>query len=405
MTVDGLPKEVATHWAYLDNNATTQPDPDVVRAMLTFLTQSFGNPSSGHDFGKAAAAALSIARQQVAALIGAADDDEIVFTSGATEANNTALVQALERGERSEVIVSAVEHAAILAVCADLERYNGIKVHRIGVDGRGRLDIAAYRRTLSRRTALVSFMWANNETGTLFPVAELAEMAHEAGALFHTDATQAAGKIAIDLCATKIDMLSLSAHKFHGPKGVGALYVRKGAPFRALLRGGRQEHARRAGTENIPAIVGLGVAAELARGRLFREGPMIAKLRDRLERTILATIENCFVLGDVSHRLPGTSAIAFDGADSEEILVKLNAAGIAASAGSACASGGVEPSHVLRAMHVPYAAAQGAVRFSLLRTNTDAEINRVIDALQRIVAASRACSPFPAQRRVADAAE
>jgi len=362
--------------------------------MLPFFGHSFGNPSSGHDFGSAAAAALSGARRQVKALLGAEHEQEIVFTAGATESNNAALLQALRREERNEVIVSAVEHPAILAVCADLEKHHGLRVHRIGVDGRGRLDVSAYRRALGCRTALVSIMWANNETGTIFPVAELAEMAHEAGALLHTDAVQAAGKVPIDLKSAQIDMLSLSAHKFHGPKGVGALYVRKGTSFRALLRGGRQERARRAGTENIPGIVGLGFAAQLARGRLVEEAVMIARLRDRLERTVLATVDNCFVLGDVGNRLPGTCMIAFDGAESEEILLNLNRVGIAASAGSACASGAMEPSHVLRAMRVPYTAAPGAVRFSLSRYNTDAQIDRVIDVLPHIVAASRAGSPF-----------
>jgi cysteine desulfurase len=391
--------EAITRWAYFDNNATTRTDPDVVRAMLPFFTQNFGNPSSSHDYGGAAAEAVAAARRQVQALLGGEHADEIVFTAGATEANNTALRQALQREGRDELIVSAVEHPAVLAVCADLERRRGLRVHRIGVDGRGRLDIPEYRRALGPRSALASIMWANNETGTIFPVAELAKMAHEAGALFHSDATQAVGRIPVDLESTAIDMLSLSAHKFHGPKGVGALYVRKGTKFQPLARGGRQERGRRAGTENVPGIVGLGAAAEMARARLAEDSTTIARLRDGLERALLATISDCFVLGDVEKRLPGTCAIAFDGAESEEVLLNLNRAGIAASAGSACASGAIEPSHVLRAMRVPYAAALGAVRFSLSRDNTQGEIDRLVETLPQIVAAARRGSPFTMRQR------
>lgn len=388
--------EAATHWAYFDNAATTRTDPEVVQAMLPFFSQSFGNPSSSHDFGKAAAAAVAAARRQVQALIGADIDTEIVFTASATEANNAALLQALRREERNEVITTAVEHPAVLAVLADQEKHHGVIVHRIGVDTHGRLDIAAFRRALSRRTSLVSVMAANNETGTLFPVTELAGMAHEVGALFHTDAVQAAGKIALDVKSSRIDMLSLSGHKFHGPKGIGALYVKKATKFRALIRGGRQERARRAGTENVPAIVGLGKAADLALARLA-ENRLVAGLRDRLERTILATVDGAFVLGDTENRLPGTLAIAFDGADAEEMLFRLNQAGIAASSGSACASGAMEPSHVVRAMKVPYTAAHGVLRFSLSRGTTAAEVGQLIGALPEIVATSRAASLFAAK--------
>jgi cysteine desulfurase len=263
-------------WAYFDNNATTRTDPAVVQAMLPFFSQCFGNPSSAHDFGNVAAAAIAHARSQVQALIGAEHEQEIVFTAGATEANNTALLQALRREDRNEVIVSAVEHPAILGVVADQEKHHGIVVHYIGVDRRGRLDMSAFRRALGKKTALVSIMAANNESGTIFPIAEIAEMAHAAGALFHTDAVQAAGKISLDMKATKIDMLSLSAHKFHGPKGIGALYVRKGTKLRAFLRGGRQERARRAGTENVPGIIGLGKAAELALTHMQADAARVA---------------------------------------------------------------------------------------------------------------------------------
>jgi cysteine desulfurase len=369
--------------------------------MLPFFYQSFGNPSSSHDFGVAATAVLGAARRQVQVLIGAERDSEITFTSCATEANNTALAQIESSESRNEVIVSTVEHPAILRGCAAQENRQGIVVHRIGVDGHGRLDVNAYRRVLSRRTALVSFMWANNETGTLFPVPQLAAMAHEVGALFHTDAVQAVGKIAIDVKATKIDMLSLSAHKFHGPKGVGALYVRAGTKFRAFQHGGRQEHGRRAGTENVPGIAGLGMAAELAARRLAKDAVRITALRDWLERTVTATIKDSFVVGDVMMRLPGTSAIAFDGAEGEEVLFRLNRAGIAASAGAACSSGSMEPSHVIRAMKIPYTAAHGVLRFSLSRETTESEIGQLLSVLPDIVADARAGSLFAKRQVVA----
>jgi cysteine desulfurase len=387
--------EAVTHWTYLDNAATTRTDPAVVAAMLPFFTQSFGNPSSAHDFGRAAAVAGATARRQVQTLIGAASDDEIVFTAGATEANNAALRQALRRESRNEVVTSAVEHPAVLAVLADLEKHNGLVIHRIGVDRFGRLDMPAYRAALSRRTALVSIMWANNETGTLFPIAELATLAHAVGAVFHTDAVQAAGKLPIDVQSTDIDLLSLSAHKLHGPKGIGALYVRKSTKFRSLLRGGRQERARRAGTENVPGIVGFGAAAALAE-RMSSDAARIASLRDRLEYGVLAGVNGSIVLGDTRNRVPGTCCVAFDGADGEELLHRLNQAGIAASSGSACAAGSMEPSHVVRAMGVPFTAAHGVLRFSLSRETNDDDIARVIAALPAIVARARENSLFAA---------
>ena len=384
---------------YLDNNATTRTDPEVVAAMLPFFTDDFGNPSSSHDSGATAASAVCAARQKVQSLLGAEREQDIIFTSGGTESNNAALLPAFELDDgRDELIVSAVEHPAILAVCDNLKKKRGIKVHRIPVDAKGRLDIAAYRRALGRNTALVSIMWANNETGTLFPVAELAEMAREAGALFHTDAVQAVGKIVIDLNATKIDMLSLSGHKFHGPKGIGVLYVRKGVKFSPLIRGGRQERARRGGTENVPAIVGLGRAAELARLRLGEDTAKVKALRDRFEASVLERIEDCTVNGDAESRLPGTSNIAFDDAESEAILLHLNKAGIAASAGSACTSGAMEPSHVLRAMNIPYTAAYGAIRFSFSRDNTQGDVDRVLSVFPGIVAKARVVSSFTGRR-------
>jgi len=378
---------------YLDNNATTRTDPAVVAAMLPFFSEQFGNASSSHAFGSEVAGAVKQARKSLQALLGAAFDHEIVFTSGGTEADNAALLSALDNKDgRDEIVTSAVEHPAVLAPLDHLEKARGIKVHRIGVDAQGRLDIEAYRHALGPRTAIASVMSANNETGTLFPVEQLAEMAHGAGALFHTDAVQAVGKIPLDLKITQIDMLSLSGHKLHGPKGIGALYLRKGTPFNPLIRGGPQERRRRGGTENVPAIVGLGKAAELALALMQDEQTRVRTLRDRLERGILG-IGHCMVLGDAENRLPNTSNIAFEHLEGEAILHHLNKTGIAASLGSACASGSMEPSHVLRAMNVPLTALRGAIRFSLSRDNTIDDVVCVLNLLPDIIARLRALSP------------
>jgi len=379
---------------YLDNNATTRMDAAVLAAMLPFFTEHFGNASSSHGFGAAAGEAVKTARAKVQALTGAEHSHEVVFTSGGTEADNTGILSALEtHRERNEAIVSAVEHPAVLALVQHLEKHRGIVVRTIPVDGQGRLDLDAYRAALGPQTALASIMWANNETGTIFPVAELAGLAHEAGALFHTDAVQAAGRIPIDVKATAIDMLSLSAHKLHGPKGIGALYVKKGVRFHPLIRGGKQERGRRAGTENVPGIVGFGKAAELALARLPSLSGVSA-LRDRFEAGVLQRIPGCFIAGDLANRLPNTSNIVFDAGLGEVILSELNKAGIAASSGSACTSGSTEPSHVLRAMKVPYTAALGAIRFSFSHENTPAEIERVLEVLPAIVARAREVSGF-----------
>jgi cysteine desulfurase len=377
---------------YLDNNATTRTDPSVVAAMLPFFSEQFGNASSAHAFGSDVAGAVKEARRSVQALIGAAFDHEIVFTSGGTESDNAAILSALAvQDGRDEIVTTAVEHPAVLSLVEELGR-RGIKSHLIAVDTRGRLDIEAYRRALGPRTAIASVMWANNETGTVFPVEFLAKMARSAGALFHTDAVQAVGRLPIDLKASEIDMLSLSGHKLHGPKGIGALYVRKGTKFKPLILGGPQERRRRAGTENVPGIVGLGKAAELAAAQLEREWAEIAALRDRMEQGILR-LGQCMVLGDVKSRLPNTSNIAFEHVEGEAIIHHLNRAGIAASLGSACASGSMEPSHVLRAMHVPAASLRGAIRFSLSRETTAEEIDRVLLALPEILSKLRALSP------------
>ena len=386
---------------YLDNNATTRTDPSVVEAMLPFFVEQFGNASSMHAFGAEVGTALGKARQQLQALLGAEFDHEIVYTSGGTEADNAAILSALEtQTGRDEIVTSAVEHPAILSLVAHLEKTRGVKVHIIGVDARGRLDMEAYRKALGPRTAIVSIMWANNETGTIFPVEQLAGLAHEAGALFHTDAVQAVGKIPIDLSASEIDMLSLSGHKLHGPKGIGALYVRKGVRFRPLIRGGHQERGRRAGTENAPGIIGLGKAAELALHYMADEQTRVAALRDRLEQGLLQRIGASFVTGDPDNRLPNTANIAFEYIEGEAILLLMNRDGIAASSGSACTSGSLEPSHVLRAMNVPYTAAHGAIRFSFSRENNDADVDHVLETMPPIIEKLREMSPFWRERDV-----
>ena len=381
--------------SYLDNKATTRVDPVVLQEMLPYFCEQFGNPSSIHSFGANVGGAVREARARVAALLGAAHDTEIVFTSGGTESNTTALTSALKaQPGRTEIITSTVEHPAILAVCDHLEKHEGITVHRIPVDGQGLLDIAAYKAALSERVAIASIMWANNETGTIFPVEELAALAKPYGILFHTDAVQAVGKIPLKLADTEIDMLSLSGHKLHGPKGIGALYVRRGIRFRPLIRGGHQERERRAGTENAPGIIGLGKACELAGRWMDHENTAIRTLRDRLQAAILERVGNCFAVGDPHNRLPNTATIAFEYIEGEAILLFLNREGIAASSGSACTSGSLEPSHVLRAMGIPFTAAHGAIRFSLSRETTEAEIDRVIEVLPAIITRLRGLSPF-----------
>ncbi|MCL9670866.1 cysteine desulfurase NifS [Citrobacter sp. MNAZ 1397] len=378
---------------YLDNNATTRIDPMVLEAMMPFLTEHYGNPSSIHDFGLPSRGALERAHQQVAALLGADHASEIIFTSCATEATSTALHACTElMPERREIITTTVEHPATLAVCEHLER-QGYLVHRIAVNADGAIDMAQYRQALSHRVAVVSVMWANNETGVIFPVAEMAELAHEYGALFHCDAVQAVGKIPLAVGKTQVDMLSCSAHKLHGPKGVGCLYLRRGTRFRPLLRGGHQERGRRAGTENIAGIVGMGSACELAQVHLPGMSE-IARLRDYLQEELVNRVPSVRVMGGNQPRVPGTANLAFEFIEGEAILLLLNQAGIAASSGSACTSGSLEPSHVMRAMNIPYTAAHGSIRFSLSRYTREKEIDYVIDALPPIISRLRMLSPY-----------
>jgi cysteine desulfurase len=373
---------------YLDANATTPIDPRVAEAMLTALIELAGNPSSGHAAGRAARRAVEAARRAVAALIGADRSDDIVFTSGGSESNVTALRAALAaRPGRSAVVTSTVEHASIDATLDRLAATEGIAVRRVPVDGNGRLDLKAYEAALDTDVALVTLIHANNETGTLFPIADLVPAAHAAGALIHTDAVQAGGRVDIDVAASGVDMLSLSAHKLHGPKGVGALFVRRGTPFLSLVTGGGQERGRRAGTENVPGLVAFGVAADLARADAGMS--RLAILRDRLEAAIVAIRPDVVVVGDRQRRLANTACLAFPGVDAEMVLDRLDRAGIAASAGSACAAGTRRPSRVLVAMG-HRELSRSAIRFSLSRLNGDGDIERLLAVLPAILREARA---------------
>jgi len=380
---------------YLDNNATTRCYPQVVEAMLPYFSERYGNASSMHTFGGQNRHAIDNARHQMAAFINAAHDDEIIFTSCATESNDSVLFSVAESfPQKKHIITSAVEHPAVLEPCRVLES-RGWRVDYIRVDENGRFDLEELKNLIDGETALVSVMWANNETGTIFPIKEIAKIAHAHGALFHTDAVQAAGKIAIDVQDADVDFLSVSAHKFHGPKGIGALYVRRGTRFVPYLVGGHQEKHRRAGTENVPYIVGIGKAAELAQKRLT-DGSIqkIAALRDKLEQGIVATVPDVKINGDVQNRVPNTTNISFGYIEGESILMYLNDFGICASSGSACTSGSLEPSHVLRAMKVPFQFAHGSIRFSLSDENTQADIDTVLKELPPIIERLRKISPF-----------
>lgn len=378
---------------YLDNNATTKVDEAVFDEMKPYFCELYGNPSSMHYFGGQVQSKTVEARKRVADLLGASPD-EIIFTACGTESDNTAIRSALEvLPDRRHIITSRVEHPAVLTQCRNLTA-KGYRVTEIGVDGAGRLDMDEYKKVIDDDTAIVSFMWANNETGVIFPVEEAAAIARKNGALFHTDAVQAVGKIPINLAASQIDMLSLSGHKLHAPKGIGALYVRKGTPFRPLLVGGHQEKSRRAGTENAAAIIALGKACQLAGEHMQAENTTVRAKRDRLQDALMAVIPNARINGDGAERLPNTTSIAFEFVEGEAILLLLSELGICASSGSACTSGSLEPSHVLRAMGVPFTCAHGSIRFSLSRFTTDAEVDTVMKEMPPIIARLRQMSPF-----------
>ncbi len=378
---------------YFDNNATTAIAPEVREAILPYLGEFYGNPSSMHTFGGQVADAVETARETMANLLGASPD-EIICTSCGSESANAAIWSAIQtQPEKRHLITTRVEHPAILSVMQHWER-QGYRVTYLGVDNKGRLDLDEYAAALTPDTALASIMFANNEVGNIYPIQRMAEMAKEKGVLFHTDAVQAVGKTPIDLAHLPADMLSLSGHKLHAPKGIGVLYVRKGVRFRPFLRGGHQEKGRRAGTENVPYIVGLGAAAKLAADHMQEERVNVAMLRDRLEKGLLERISDCMVNGDVENRLPNTTNIAFKNVEGEAILLMLDRLGVCASSGSACTSGSLEPSHVLRAMGVPFTYAHGSIRLSLSRYSTQEEVDFVIENFPDVIKTLRMISPF-----------
>lgn len=372
---------------YLDYNATTPLDGEVLQQMLPYLQDHFGNPSSIHWFGQQARRAVDLARAQVADLIGA-DPSEIVFCSGGTEADNLAISGAVPQRE-GHLITSAVEHPAVLSTCQALQQ-QGVRVTTLPVDGEGRVNPRDVADSIAEDTALISVMLANNDVGTLQPVAEIAALARQRGILMHTDAVQAAGKLPVDVQQLDVDLLSLSGHKIHGPKGCGALYLRRGVQIASLLHGGAHERGRRAGTENVASIVGLGRACQLARSRVDDDARRQAELRDRLQQGILDRIEGARVNGHPVHRLPNTLNVSFDGIDGEDLQMSLDLMGIAVSTGSACASGTTEPSHVLTAMGRSQTEARGAIRLSVGRGTTDEEVKITLDALVALTRRLRA---------------
>lgn len=379
---------------YLDNNATTRVAPEVVEAMLPYFSERYGNASSMHSFGGMLGRDLAQARERMAELIGARPE-EILFTSCGTESDSTAIMAALQsQPDKRHIVTTKVEHPAVLALCQFLEKTRGYDVTYLSVDEHGRLDMEELRLSLRRDTAIVSIMFANNETGTVFPIRQIAEIVQEHGTLMHTDAVQAVGKEAINLENLPVDYLALSGHKLHAPKGIGVLYVRKGARFRPFLRGGHQERSRRAGTENVPYIIGLGKAAEMAKNGMTADNATMRTLRDRLEQGLIAGIHDTKLNGDPEHRLPNTTNISFKFVEGEAILLHMDREGICASSGSACTSGSLEPSHVLRAMDVPFSFAHGSIRFSLSRYTTEADIQHTLKVMPPIIAELRAISPF-----------
>jgi cysteine desulfurase len=378
---------------YMDNNATTRVAPEVLEAMQPFLGDLYGNPSSAYTFGGKVARDIREAREQVASILGASPD-EIIFTSCGSESDNTAIMSALSTGkDKMRIVTSRVEHPAIKVLCNELGK-KGYRITEVPVDREGRLDMDRYRESLTPDTAIASLMWANNETGVIFPVEEAALMAKDRGILFHTDAVQAVGKISINLQNSAIDMLSISGHKLHAPKGVGVLYVRKGTKFSPFLIGGHQERGRRGGTENTASIIALGKACELAANRMAEENTRVKALRDRLEKDLLNRVPNSRVNGGGAERLPNTTNISFESIEGESILLRMDEFGICASSGSACTSGSLQPSHVLRAMGVPFTMAHGSVRFSLSVYNTEEEVDFVLDKVPPIIEKLRGFSPF-----------
>ena len=378
---------------YLDNNATTRVAPEVVEEMSPYFSDYYGNPSSMHFFGGQVQRKVEEARERVATLIGA-QPEEIIFTSCGTESDNTAILSALQcNPDKRHVVTTRVEHPAVKNLVTHLKR-EGYRVTELPVDRKGLLSMEEMARAITDDTAVVSVMWANNETGVLFPVEEIAELAKGRGVIFHTDAVQAVGKIPFNLSKSQIDMASLSGHKLHAPKGIGVLYVRRGTRFSPFMVGGHQEEGRRGGTENVPYIIGLGKACELASRNTENESLRVKGLRDRLESGLLEQIPSSIINGDRVQRLPNTMSISFEYVEGESILLKLSDKGICASSGSACTSGSLEPSHVLRAMGVPFTAAHGSIRFSLSVYNTEEEIDYILEVMPPIIEELRDISPF-----------
>jgi cysteine desulfurase len=377
---------------YLDNNATTMVAPEVVEAMRPYWGELYGNPSSMHTFGGQLKRHVDRAREQVAQLIGA-QPSEIIFTSGGSESDNLAILGTLQSADpgKRHIVTTRVEHPAVRGVFHHLAK-RGYRITELPVDEDGALDRMALEAALTPDTALVSIMWANNETGVIFPIEEIAPLVKSRGIVFHTDGVQAAGKLPVDLGRVPADLLSLSGHKIHAAKGIGVLYARKGTKLTPQIMGGHQEAGKRAGTENVPAIVGLGRACELARTAMKEENERVRKLRDKLERGILARCPDVRING--KNRLPNTLNVSFEFLEGEAILLLLDDLGIAASSGSACASGSLEPSHVMRAMGIPFTAAHGSIRFSLSRYNSEAEIDYLVERIPGVIEKLRAISPF-----------
>ncbi len=381
---------------YFDNNATTKMAQEVFEEIKPLFCELYGNPSSMHTFGGQISRRINKAREQVASLLGC-EPSEIIFTSCGTESDNTAIEGTLAAyPDKRKIITTRVEHPAVLAVCREQEN-NGYTVVELGVDNKGRLDLAQLEKEINDDTALVTVMYANNETGVIFPIDEIAELAAGRGVVFHTDAVQAVGKIPLNLSNSNINLLSISGHKLHGPKGVGVLYVRKGTRLSPFMLGGHQEAGRRAGTENVPGIVGLGKACEMAVKNIVQENERVRNLRDKLESVILRSCPDSRLNGNKENRLPNTTNISFEFIEGEAILLLLDKFGICASSGSACTSGSLEPSHVLRAMGVPFTAAHGSVRFSLSRYNSEEEVDYTIKKMPEIVNKLRKMSPFVAK--------
>ena len=385
---------------YVDNNATTQVAPEVLEVMLPYFKGRYGNPSSMHSFGGNISRDIKKAREQVAAMINASPS-EIMFTSCGTESDNTAILSAIHSApDKKHIITTRVEHPAIKNLCEHLSG-QGYRTTFVPVDNKGRLDLDFLYNCLTDDTVIVSVMWANNETGVLFPIEEISRVMAEKKIFFHTDAVQAAGKVPIDVQKVRANMLSISGHKIHAPKGIGALFIRKGTRFSPFLIGGHQENGRRGGTENVASIAGLGKATELAVQHLEEETVEVSRLRDRLEAALVRDVPSAIINGDRENRLPGTTNISFEYIEGEAILLMMNELGICASSGSACTSGSLEPSHVLRAMGVPYTAAHGSIRFSLSRYNTAEEVDYIIDNLPPVIARLRNMSPFWKGQQVA----